>query len=318
MPRFDITIAGEVNLDIILYGLPGELPPERELLATGLTTTLGGASAIVAHNLAVLGNLVGFQSVVGEDALGQIALERLQRSGVDTLVRKAPPPAQTGLTIVLQRDPWRNILTYPGTIADLKWDDLDFDYLSDSRHFHLSSYFLQTALLPRVPELLKKLKDSGLTISLDTNDDPEDIFQSGLQDVLPLVDVFLPNARELMRIAGTVDVNTALVKVAQLVPLLVVKLGHNGAMAQRGNERFLSAPIRLQAVDAVGAGDSFDAGFLTKYVQGADIETCLAYGNLCGAFSATRAGGTTAFLETKHREKFFSDHGLEQDSLSTK
>ena len=65
MPRFDVTIAGELDLYIILYGLPEELPPERELLADGMLFTLGGSSAIVAHNLAALGNRVGFQSRIG-------------------------------------------------------------------------------------------------------------------------------------------------------------------------------------------------------------------------------------------------------------
>ena len=70
MPRFDVTIAGELNLDLILYGLPEQLPPERELLADRMMLTLGSSSAIVAHNLAALGSRVGFQSRIGDDPLG--------------------------------------------------------------------------------------------------------------------------------------------------------------------------------------------------------------------------------------------------------
>ena len=70
MPRFDVTIAGELNLDLILYGLPDELPPERELLADRMMLTLGSSSAIVAHNLAALGSRVGFQSLIGDDSAG--------------------------------------------------------------------------------------------------------------------------------------------------------------------------------------------------------------------------------------------------------
>ena len=83
MPRFDVTIAGELNLDLILYGLPEQLPPERELLADRMMLTLGASSAIVAHNLAALGSRVGFQSHIGDDQLGQIALDHLKQSGVD-------------------------------------------------------------------------------------------------------------------------------------------------------------------------------------------------------------------------------------------
>ena len=66
MPRFDGTIAGEVNLDLILYGVPEELPRERELLADRMMLTLGGSSVILAHNLAALGSRVGFQARIGE------------------------------------------------------------------------------------------------------------------------------------------------------------------------------------------------------------------------------------------------------------
>ena len=173
MPRFDVTIAGELNLDLILYGLPDELPPEREMLADRMMLTLGSSSAIVAHNLAALGSRVGFQSLIGEDSLGKIALDRLSEGGVDvSQVRRKRGPTTTGLTMILQRTGWRNILTYSGTIAELSSKDLDFDYLSDSRHFHLSSLYLQQGLQPDLVELFRRLKAAGLTISLDTNDDP--------------------------------------------------------------------------------------------------------------------------------------------------
>jgi sugar/nucleoside kinase (ribokinase family) len=306
MPRFDVTIAGELNLDLILYGLPEQLPPERELLADRMMLTLGSSSAIVAHNLAALGSRVGFQSRIGDDPLGQIAIERLQQGGVDvSQVRRVPGSTTTGLTVILHHEAWRNILTYAGTIAETSWDDLDLDYLADSRHFHFSSYYLQRALLPRVGELFQRLKAKGLTISLDTNDDPDDRWEGGLHEVLRHVDVFLPNEREACKAAGTDDLEGAIHKLSELVPLVVVKLGRKGALAQRGDERVTSPPEEVVAVDTVGAGDSFDAGFLHEYVRGSDLPSCLASGNRAGALSTTRPGGTEAFRDADHREKFF-------------
>ena len=81
--KFDVMIAGEINLDLILYGLPEAMPLERELLANGFRLTLGSSSAILAHNLAVLGTQVGFVTRMGDDALGAIAYDRLQAMGVD-------------------------------------------------------------------------------------------------------------------------------------------------------------------------------------------------------------------------------------------
>jgi sugar/nucleoside kinase (ribokinase family) len=311
MPRFDVTIAGELNLDLILYGLPEQLPPERELLADRMMLTLGSSSAIVAHNLASLGSRVGFQSRIGDDPLGQIALDRLQQSGVDTsLVRRISGAITTGLTVILHHPAWRNILTYAGTIAELAWDDLDLDYLADSRHFHFSSYYLQRALRPRVGELFHHLKSKGLTISLDTNDDPEDKWEGDLQELLRDVDVFLPNEREACKAAGTEDLEKAVSRLAELVPLLVVKLGHKGAMARQGKTRMTSPPHPVEAVDTIGAGDSFDAGFLHEFVRGSDLPTCLASANRAGALSTTRPGGTEAFRDAVHRKDFIKRHAI--------
>ena len=309
MPRFDVTIAGELNLDLILYGLPAELPPERELLANRMALTLGSSSAIVAHNLAALGCKVGFASRIGDDPLGQIAIDRLAAGGADVSgVSRIAGQTKTGLTVILQREKLRNILTYPGTIFDLTLAHLDFKYLSDARHFHLSSFFLQRGLTPHVAELFRRLKAAGLTVSLDTNDDPEDRWDSGLMNVLAHVDVFMPSEREIKRIARTDDLEAALKLVAGKVPLLVVKRGEKGAIAQRGQQRMVSPAIQVDFVDPVGAGDSFDAGFLSQYVRGADLISCLRQGNLAGALSTTHPGGTEAFRDPASVQSFLRQH----------
>lgn len=309
MPEFDITIAGELNLDLILYGLPDELPPEREFLADRMMLTLGGSCSILAHNLAALGSRVGFQSKIGDDDLGAAALAALQQIGVDvSRVRSVTGEIKTGLTVILQRKAWRNMVTYSGTIAELAWEDLDFAYLANSRHFHISSFYLQRALRPRVPELFRKMKEAGLTTSLDTNDDPDDAWQGGLRESLQYVDVFLPNEREALKAADADNLDDAVRKLSLIVPLVVVKRGREGALAQRGSDRFVAPAIAIDAVDAVGAGDSFDAGFLHEYVRGADVQTCLRNGNLAGAFSTTRPGGTEAFRDRKLLADFFRTH----------
>ena len=308
MPQFDVTIAGELNLDLLLYGLPIELLPERELIASDMMITLGGSSAIVAHNLAALGNRVGFISRIGKDPMGQNALDRLAAAGVDvSRVRRSEDGTGSGMSVILHHGTWRNILTFLGTMSQLSFEDLDLEYLCSSRHFHFSSFFLHTSLRPRTAELLKKVKSAGLTISMDTNDDPQDQWQ-GLGELLPYVDVLLPNEREALKISGEQKLERAIESLAAIVPLVVVKMGPEGAIAQRGKERFQSAPIKVRVIDAVGAGDSFDAGFITHYIRGADVETCLTQGNLAGALSTTRPGGTEAFLDTNYREQFFREH----------
>jgi sugar/nucleoside kinase (ribokinase family) len=95
---------------LILYGVPEDLPRERELLADRMMLTLGGSSASLAHNLAALGSLMGFQSRIGDENFGEIALRRLQQSGVDiSRVRRTHRAVNTGITVILQRERWSNM-----------------------------------------------------------------------------------------------------------------------------------------------------------------------------------------------------------------
>jgi sugar/nucleoside kinase (ribokinase family) len=63
----------------------------------------------------------------------------------------------------------------------------------------------------------------------------------------------------------------------------------------------------VDAVDSVGAGDSFDAGFVHGLVRGWGIEDCLKFASLTGALSTTRAGGIEAFRNAEHRERFLRE-----------
>lgn len=206
---------------------------------------------------------------------------------------------------------WRNMVTYARTIAELTWDALDFDYLTDSRHFHVSSLYLQRGLRARVPELFRRMmKDAGLTVSLDANDDLGRRVGRGHDEALCYVDIFMPNEREAQKAARFDDLEAAVQKLAVIVLLVVVKLGSEGAMAQRGTERFMSPARRVESVDAVGAGDSFDVGFLHDILHGGGLPACLAAGNLTRALSTTRPGGIEAFRDAAYSQKFFAEQSL--------
>lgn len=264
----DIAIIGEINLDMILYGLPEQMPLERELLANDFRMTLGSSSAILAHNLSALGTRVGFTTCVGTDAMGKLALEYLRERGVDlSRVITTRTGTSTGITLLLPHGKERHILTYPGTMFELCYSDLDLDYLRSARHFHLSSLYLHRGLLPDVPRLFREMKAAGLTTSLDTNDDPDDQW-AGLDELFPYVDIFLPNQREACRITGTDDAQGAIERLARRVPTLAVKLGAEGALLRLGAHEIKAAGKKVDVVDTVGAGDSFDSGFLHKFVQG--------------------------------------------------
>jgi sugar/nucleoside kinase (ribokinase family) len=305
--RFDVSVVGELNLDLILYGLPEKFELEREHLAKSLSMTLGSSSAIFAHNLARLGNRVGFSAGIGSDSLGEISKERLAEAGVDLSGVKTFPGKTTGLTTILPQHAGRYILTYPGTMYDLQFRDLDLDYILAAKHLHVSSYYLQTGLRPDFAQLFRRAKESGLTTSLDTNDDPEDRWGHDLGEVLQHVDVFLPNESEACKIAKAEHLDDAARILSRQVSLLVVKCGARGAIAWRGNEKLVAPALPTAAIDSVGAGDSFDAGFVHQFIRGMSIDRCLHFGNVSGALSVTRAGGTEAFRDAVHRERFLRD-----------
>lgn len=305
-PKFDFSVVGELNLDLVLYGLPADFELDREHLASDLRITLGSSSAIFAHNLALLGNRVGFHSAMGDDPLGELCLRRLAESGADIFTVKRFAGKKTGLTVILPRPVKRYILTYPGVMAEMRFEDLDLERIFSAKHLHISSFFLQRALRPKIGELFRLAKQANLTTSLDTNDDPEGRWDLDLASVLRSVDVLLPNEAEACRLTRCDDPDAAVRVLADYVPLVVMKRGEKGAVARRGSEELNAHPVRSEPVDTIGAGDSFDAGFLHNFIRGASLEACLRLGNLAGALSTTRQGGTEAFRDAAHRVAFLN------------
>jgi sugar/nucleoside kinase (ribokinase family) len=297
--RFDVTLAGDMNLDVLMYGLPEDLPPEQELLAEDMATQVGGSSAITAHNLAALGNSVGFITAVTRDEFGSFCQEELRTAGVDLSCCVPVDDVPCGVTVHLQHGHRRHMFTYAGPTFELKFENLDLGYLADAKHFHLSSYYLQRALSPRIPDLFAHLKRAGLTLSLDPNDDPAQTWNRSILDAIQHVDVLMPNERETCLLAGEEDLGSAISCLRELVPLLVVKRGQNGASAFTSTEAWHSPAQPVEIVDAIGAGDSFNAGFLHAWIRGWSMERALAFGNLTGSWSTSANGGTSAFRNSE-------------------
>lgn len=191
----------------------------------------------------------------------------------------------------------RHMFTYAGATFELSYDHLDLAYLQNSRHFHMSSYYLQRRLTPHIPELFSKLKAAGLTISLDPNDDPAHTWDRCILDSLPFVDILMPNEREACLIAGEAELDRAISALRERVPLLVIKRGANGASAYTSSSETHAPADSVRIADAVGAGDSFNAGFLHGWIRGCGIDRALRFGNLAGALSTTMNGGTAAFRD---------------------
>ena len=299
--QYDALVVGELNVDIILNHLEGFPEIGKEKLARKMSISLGSSSAIFASNLSSLGAQVAFLGTVGADTHGDWILSRLQERGVHTEFIRRRADVETGVTLVLNYHEDRAMITYPGAMEQLTINDIHEDALRQARHLHLSSYFLQPGLRPAVSTLFQRAKALGLTTSFDPQWDPEEQWNFPAAEILPHVDVFLPNEKELLSLTHTPSMDQALVSLSDYAHCIVVKKGNQGSSVWQAQQLRHQPPfLNEEVVDAIGAGDSFNAGFIRRFVQGCPIEECQTFGNLTGALSTTQCGGTAAFQDTRH------------------
>lgn len=295
---FDIVVLGELNADLILRGDVEPAWAQAEKLIDDMALELGGSSAIFACGAAKLGLRVAFVGVIGDDMIGRFCREALERSGVDTRGLIVDSSMRTGMTIILQKPDDRAMFTYLGTIAALAAERIDPQLIASARHLHVGAYWLQQALQPGLADLFQAARAKGITTSLDTNWDPAEQWR-GLEPLLAATDMLLPNEAEASAIASAlvgrlVDTTEALELLLEHVPTVALKRGGDGALAAHGNERTTAAPLPITFVDAVGAGDSFDAGFIAARLLGWSLVDSLKLGIACGSLSTRAAGGTAA------------------------
>src|SRR5688572_14314115 len=302
-PTFDILVAGEINPDLILTG---DVTPEFgqvEKLVDSASLTIGSSSAIFACGAARLGLQVAFIGICGDDIFGRFMLAEMQKRDVDVsrvIVRK---DGQTGLTVILNQGADRAILTHPGLIPALRASDIPDELLRIARHLHVASYFLQKWLQPDLPALFQRAHKFGLTTSLDTNYDPTEVW-AGFDELLEVTNVFLPNETEALSLTEQATIDLAADRLGSQVKTVGIKLGAEGALGVCNGEKVRVASIPVDVVDAVGAGDSFDAGFMYGYLNGWSLEQSLRLACVCGALSTQRAGGTDGQPTMDEARKF--------------
>lgn len=293
--QFDVAVVGEINVDLILQGnVEPEFGQVEKIVADG-RLNVGSSAVIFACGAARLGLKTAFIGVAGQDTFGRYMISEMQARGIDTSGIILKSGLNTGISVILARQDDRAILTYPGSITELELSDIDFSMIASSRHLHLASYFLLERLHPDVPALLNKAHQLGCSISMDTNYDPHARWNSDLTNVLRQVDIFMPNQMELLAITREKDLLKAIEIINQQGPAVTVKLGQVGAVAKSpAGDLIRQKALRVEVVDTVGAGDSFDAGFIYGYLNGMDWAQSLKLAAICGSLSTTQSGGVDA------------------------
>jgi sugar/nucleoside kinase (ribokinase family) len=206
--------------------------------------------------------------------------------------------------VVLARDDDRAILTALGAIDSLVVEDIPTELVARARHLHVGSTALQPRLRVGLPELFRHARAAGTTTSFDANWDPDERWDD-LDELLATADVCFPNLAEGRRWTGLdapVEVAHGIAaramaagRSAEARPLTVaLKLGGDGAIAAFGDEVVHAHAPRVDVVDTTGAGDTFDAGFVTGMLHGWSLERTLALAVACGSLSTRAIGGVDA------------------------
>lgn len=298
MSNAKLLVVGELNVDLIVNQIHAFPQLGKETIADEMNICLGSSSAIMAANSAALGVDTTFCGVVGDDYFGDFILRELQGKSVDCAQIKVLEGRQTGCTFVMSYGQERANVTYPGAMNALTISDIPLNEPSVYQHLHVSSVFLQPGIHRDIEQILMKAKTAGMTTSLDLQWDPAEQWAFDYARCLPYVDVFLPNESELLALTGAGSIDKAIEIIRPYLNILALKRGKNGSLGILGDQQMTVPAFEgRQFVDAIGAGDSFNAGFIRKYMAGAGLEECLREGNLMGAVNTTAAGGTGAFAD---------------------
>jgi sugar/nucleoside kinase (ribokinase family) len=299
-----VLVVGELNVDLIGTGLQTFPVLGREIIAQEMVLTLGSSSAILVCGLARLGMPVTFISKIGKDDFGKFCIDALESKKVKTenVIRDAK--LRTGLTVSLNFREDKAQVTYPGAIPHLYYKDIPPKVFRQNDHLHVSSFFLQDGLLSSFPQLFQDAKHLGMSTSLDPNCDNRNQWNSGIWKVLEYVDVLLLNEMEAINIAKAKSVNRALEIFAQKVPTVVIKLGSKGCLAKSRGQVIQLPAFKIKPVDATGAGDSFDAGYLFSHLNNLDLRKSLTIANACGGLSTQGLGGTATQADWDELQRF--------------
>lgn len=294
-PGLFLANCGPVFFDVVLADFERPPAPGEEVYARTCAVLPGGVFTTAAH-LAALGVRPTLRTRLGNDPLSAYIEGELIRAGVSLdCVERVPEPARA-LTIAVAGEGERMLLSYTDPMPPPHTDTAVLDRVPAGVPIHFGGLVLG----PDVAKALQRARGRGSPVSMDCQWGPPPTLADGaLRAVLAELDVFMPNAREAVRITGAVDPATAAAALAQAGPALaLVKDGAAGVwVARAGRPPYrVPAPVVARVVDTTGAGDAFNAGYWAARLTGADDRTAAAVGTVVASHSVTAAGGATARL----------------------
>ncbi len=294
-----LAVFGEFYLDLVFYNLPRVPRMGEEVKTASFASFPGGGLATTALVAAGLCTPTKVITRIGRDALASPAWQTLLRSGISIEACEVHPHLPTAMTVCATFDGDRMMITHD--TINLRLERLLVrnsvqKQIRTMQHLHLACGL-------RPPQAwspaFRTLRKQGLTISADIGWNPEVLESPRLPSLLRELDFIFPNELEARAMTGEKTVHRALRKLARWVHVPVIKVGEDGSVAMRDGKIIRVKSMRVRTVDATGAGDAFNGGFLHGYLDGWPLEDCLRAGNVCGALATTRPGGSSAIPARK-------------------
>ncbi|WP_240479681.1 carbohydrate kinase family protein [Paenibacillus wynnii] len=291
-----VCIVGNANIDVLMKSIDRIPEWGTETTVESYEERLGGCAANSALVLASLGMETHMVSTLGNDQRGQELKETLRKAGVNVDGLKTGEKG-TGMSLSLNRsDGERLFVTYPGSMFETTCEEV-IQYLSNAQNCKfilLTGYFL---LSPNIDarKIFKKATELGMITLFDTGWPIHGWDQKTRDDItnlLPFVDYFLPNEIEASAITNEDDPNKALDILAALCRKgIVVKRGGGGSIYKDTDRNVDTKGYKVQVRDTVGAGDSYNAGFIYGLSMGWEIPKCVGLGNAVAATVISRDTG---------------------------
>lgn len=288
-------------LDVVTLGESMVLfvPQRHGLLrnASSFDRSVAGAESNLAVGLARLGHQVGWMSRLGNDEFGESILAFLRAEGVNVDAVTRDETAPTAVFFKERRRAGASRVFYyrTGSAASrLSTSDLREDYIRNARCLHLTG--ITPALSRGCAEVVRRAmeiaREAGVPVSFDPNIRLKlwaaDAARESLLELLPLVDWLLAGHEEVELLTGESDPERAAAILSEHGPeTVVVKLGAAGALAIAGQEIISCPAFPVDVVDTIGAGDAFDAGFLSGRLRGWSLGESVRLGTILGALATT-------------------------------